>query len=62
VARSHLKNPLTLTLSQAERGFSPFSPREKGGDEGPADSEIVFEIASSQPVHIVSPEKGAATG
>jgi hypothetical protein len=31
-----------------ERGFSPFSPREKGGDEGPADREIVFEIASSQ--------------
>jgi hypothetical protein len=47
VIRSHLKTPLTLTLSQVERGFSPFSPREKDGDEGPADREIVFEIASS---------------
>ncbi len=25
---------LTLTLSQRERGFSPFSLWEKGGDEG----------------------------
>jgi len=41
---SHL-HPLTLTLSQGERGFSPFSSREKGGDEGAAGSEIVFEMA-----------------
>jgi hypothetical protein len=46
VTRIHLTDPLTLSLSRKERGFSPFSPREKGGDEGPAGGEIVFEIAS----------------
>jgi hypothetical protein len=28
------KISLTLSLSQEERGLSPFSPWEKGGDEG----------------------------